>query len=125
MHVEMANPVRAIGECRVMQEVFAPVIVWVLTAILGAVVGWLTGKIKSIKAKKSELIESNKRLAADIDELTLMVCRLTIYNERFSIEEKLEAYSIYRSKGGNHYAKREMDKLLGEDVDDYLERHPI
>lgn len=108
-----------------MKEVLTPVIVWVLTAVLGAMAGWLASRLESAKAKREESQNANKRLLADVDALTLMVCRLTIYNDRFDIEEKLDAYKTYRAKGGNYRTKQEMDKLLGEDVDDYLERHPI
>ena len=52
-----------------------------------------------------------------------MTCRLAIYDEHFSVDEKLDAYTIYRNNGGNHQTKTYMDDLVGSDVDDYIEKH--
>ena len=108
-----------------MHDVLLPVVTWALTAALGAFAGWLAAKVKAVAGKRDESERATKRLLEDIDALTLMVCRLTIYNDKFSVEEKLDAYKTYRDKGGNHQTKTYMDKLLGEDVDAYLDKHPI
>ena len=58
-----------------------------------------------------------------MDVLTIMSCRTAIYDEHFSVDEKVDAYRVYRSKGGNHQTKKYMSDLLGEDADAYLARH--
>jgi hypothetical protein len=59
-----------------------------------------------------------------MQEFTLLtVCRLAIYDDHFSIDEKVDAYRTYRAHGGNHQTKKYMDNLLGEDADAYLARH--
>lgn len=56
---------------------------------------------------------------------TIMTCRMAIYNEHFSIDEKLSAYITYRDQGQNHHTKTYMDEQVGCDVDEYIERHGV
>jgi len=48
---------------------------------------------------------------------------MAVYDEHFNIDEKVEAYGIYRDMGGNHQTKTYMDGLVGCDIDEYIERH--
>ena len=58
-----------------------------------------------------------------MEQNIVMPCRMAIYDEHFTVDEKLDAYQIYRDYGGNHTTKQFMDTLVGCDVDEYLERH--
>ena len=73
--------------------------------------------------------EEERQALADVRDLlkqnTIMTCRMAIYNEHFSIDEKLSAYITYRNQGQNHYTKTYMDEQVGCDVDEYIERHGI
>ena len=71
-----------------------------------------------------------KKAKRDADEgkeiqefILLTVCRMAIYDDHFSTNEKVETYRVYRKHGGNHDAKRYMSELLGEDADAYLASH--
>lgn len=88
-------------------------VAYLVTAVCAAVLGFLASRVSALK-----------ETAAQIDDITIMVCRLVIYNDKFSLDEKVDAYRIYRSRGGNSRTKHYMDKLLGEDTDDYLAHHP-
>lgn len=88
-------------------------VAYIVSVVLAAMVGWLSSHIAGLKG-----------IRKDINKMALMNYRMAVYDEHFSTDEKLEAYELYRSKGGNHQTKEYMDKLLGEDVDDYLARHP-
>lgn len=97
-----------------------PFITTIITALIssvgGAVVGAIVSKLKTATKEAAENKETQR--------LTLMmVCRIAIYDNHFSVDEKLEAYKIYRACGGNHQTKQFMDKQVGCDVDDYIERH--
>lgn len=101
-------------------DVIQPYIIgWLVPTILAAVAGYLGGQLRKVKEYKRKMDEDRRTL----DELTLMVCRMSIYDEHFSTDEKVDAYRIYREKGGNHQTKKYMDELLGEDADAYLARH--
>jgi len=96
------------------------------SAVIGAIVGAAVSKIKTVR-RDSEQVKSD---AAEMRDLMLdnmrMTCRLTIYNDHFSTDEKLEAYKLYRDKcHGNHQTKTYMDNLVGGDVDEYLTRHGL
>ena len=96
-----------------MLEQFAGELVsYIATAAAGAVVGFFVTRLTSIK----QAFDS-------IDELTLMVCRLVIYSDKFSLDEKIDAYEVYRGRNGNHRTKRYMDEKLGMDADEYLAQH--
>ena len=73
--------------------------------------------------------EEERQIMADVRDLleqnTIMTCRMAVYNDHFSIDEKLSAYITYRSRGQNHHTKTYMDEQVGCDVDEYIERHGI
>lgn len=101
-------------------DVIQPYLIgWLVPTVLAAVAGYLGGQLRKVKEYKRKMDEDRRTL----DELTLMVCRMSIYDEHFSTDEKVDAYRIYREKGGNHQTKKYMDELLGEDADAYLARH--
>lgn len=88
-----------------------------LSAIVGALVGALVSKIKTTTKDAQDMREMQRQ------NLT-MTCRMAIYDEHFSVDEKLDAYVIYRDTcHGNHQTKRFMDTLVGCDVDEYIEKH--
>lgn len=95
------------------------VIGWAVPTALAAIAGYLGGQLRKVREYKRKMDDDRRTL----DELTLMVCRMSIYDEHFSTDEKVDAYRIYREKGGNHQTKKYMDELLGEDADAYLARH--
>ena len=92
--------------------ILSPLISYIVTAALGAVVGWLMLRIKDYQ-KQSHTI----------DKVALMTCRQVIYSSNFDIDEKIEAYLLYKSKGGNHRTKTYMSELVGKDIDEYLIDH--
>ena len=95
----------------------------VVSAVIGALIGALVSKAKTVrKASESAKLES-EQLKKLMKQNIVMTCRMAIYDEHFSTDEKLDAYSIYRDNGGNHKTKIYMDELVGCDVDDYLDRH--
>lgn len=85
---------------------------YIATAAGGAAIGFVAVRFKKIKGA-----------FASIDELTLMVCRLVIYSDKFSLDEKVDAYEVYRGHHGNSRTKNYMDELLGMDADAYLSAH--
>ena len=98
-------------------EVLQPYMLgWLVPTVLSAVCGYLVGAFKKMKADADEGKEMQKFIL-------LTVCRLAIYDDHFSIDEKVETYRVYRKHGGNHDAKRYMSELLGEDADAYLATH--
>lgn len=97
----------------------------VVTTVCGTVIGFLISKVKyAADSHKAQLeaIEAQRKRDEKIDLITL---RMAIYDEHFDIDEKLEAYVLYRERGGNHRTKRYMDDLVGMDVDGFLAKHPI
>jgi len=93
------------------------IITALISSIVGALVGALVSKIKTTTQDAQEMREMQRQ------NLT-MTCRMAIYDDHFSVDEKLDAYVIYRDTcKGNHQTKRYMDKLVGCDVDDYIEKH--
>lgn len=94
-----------------------PIISTVVTAVISSVVGAV---VAAALTKVKEAAELKEMMRQNI----LMTCRLTIYNDHFSVDEKLDAYIIYRDTcHANHQTKTYMDDLVGCDVDDYLQRH--
>ena len=89
---------------------------WMVPTVLSAVCGYTMGVLRRAKKDAAE--------SKEIQEFILLtVCRLAIYDEHFSIDEKVDTYRVYRKHGGNHQAKKHMTDLLGEDADAYLARH--
>ena len=98
-------------------EVLSPYMLgWLVPTVLSAVCGYLVGALKKMKADADEGKEMQKFIL-------LTVCRLAIYDDHFSVDEKVETYRTYRKHGGNHDAKKYMTNLLGEDADAYLASH--
>lgn len=89
---------------------------WLVPTVLSAAVGYLAAMLKRMKSDADEGKEMQKFIL-------LTVCRLAIYDDHFSVDEKVETYRVYRKHGGNHDAKRYMSELLGEDADAYLASH--
>ena len=98
-------------------EVLSPYVLgWLVPTVLSAVCGYLVGVLKKAKKDADE--------GKEIQEFILLtVCRMAIYDDHFSVNEKVETYRVYRKHGGNHEAKRYMSELLGEDADAYLASH--
>ena len=97
-------------------EVLPYILGWLVPTVLSAACGYLVGLLKKARKDATD--------AREIQEFILLtVCRLAIYDEHFSIDEKVDTYRVYRKHGGNHQAKKHMTDLLGEDADAYLARH--
>ena len=101
-----------------------------ISAVIAAVVAALVTKIKTVKAegdkvREEQTAERNKSREL-LKDIATMVCRMVIYSDKFSIDEKLDAYVIYRDTcHENHQTKTYMDEQVGMDVDEYIERHGI
>ena len=94
-----------------------------ITALISSVVAALVGALVS-------KIKTTTKDARETRELQLMnlkmTCRLVIYSERFTTDEKIEAYIVYRDTcHANHQTKTHMDGLVGCDIDEYIEKHHI
>lgn len=87
-----------------------------ISSVVAAIVGALVSKLKTTAKEAAENREIQR-------QTLMMICRIAIYDEHFTVDEKLDAYEIYRDAGGNHQTKKYMDELVGSDVDDYIERH--
>lgn len=98
-------------------EIIQPYVLgWLIPTLLSALCGYLAGILRKMKKDAAE--------GKEMQEFTLLtVCRLAIYDDHFSTDEKVDAYRAYRNHGGNHKTKKYMDNLLGEDADAYLARH--
>ena len=94
-----------------------------ISSVVGAIVGALVSKIKTVHKASEDARLEGEQLKSLMQQNILMTCRLAIYDDHFSVDEKLDAYSIYTANGGNHQTKTYMDGLVGCDVDEYLERH--
>ena len=94
-----------------------------VSSTVGAIVAAIISKIKLVRKASDDAKQSNKELMELMQQNILMTCRMAIYDEHFSVDEKLDAYAIYRDNGGNHQTKTYMDKLVNCDVDEYLEKH--
>ena len=108
-----------------MDALLATALTAFISSAVGAIVGALVSKIKTVRRQGEEQKREAEDLKLMITQNTVMTCRMAVYDEHFSIDEKLEAYKIYRSRGGNHKTKTYMDDLVGGDVDEYLEKHGI
>lgn len=106
-----------------METIFPYILGWLVPTILGTVAGYLRGKLSSVKADRDEERKKMDRLQESMDFNTLLTCRMSIYDEHFSVDEKVDAYRKYRALGGNHQTKKHMDGLLGEDADAWLAKH--
>ena len=115
-----------------MEIVTTTLITAFISSLVGAVVGAMVSKIKTVKKQSDDAKRQREEAKKEAEDLklmitqnTLMTCRLVIYSDKFSIDEKLDAYVIYRDRGGNHQTKTYMDSQVGMDVDEYLAKHGI
>ncbi|MBR2804911.1 MAG: hypothetical protein IKE20_07210 [Eggerthellaceae bacterium] len=97
-------------------NVIATIATALISSIVGALVGAIVSKVKTT-TKDAQDMREMQRLNL------MMTCRMAVYDSHFSVDEKLEAYEIYRDYGGNHQTKTYMDELVKCDVDDYIEKH--
>lgn len=101
----------------IFDDYFKTIINYLLTTGLGAIVCWLTMKVREHKKKSS-------RMETILIENSLLTGKAIIYsdNPRISLNERLKAFKVYRSLGGNGetymYVKNEL--LQGADPDEYL-----
>lgn len=92
-----------------------PTLSYILTGLLGTLAGYLVVRLR----KHRDRDETLRKVA-------LMTCRSVIYQPTiYDVDERVDAYLLYRSLGGNHRTKAELSKQIGEDVDVYIERHKL
>lgn len=112
-----------------MEPIYMSVITTLVSTVIAAIVSTVVTKIrvarKALDDAKSERERDNAELKELMLQNTKLTCRLAIYDEHFSIDEKLSAYKVYSSHGWNHQTKKYMDNLVGCDVDEYIERHGV
>ena len=106
-----------------MEVLITTAITALISSLIGALVGALVSKLKTAKNAVNDAKHERAELKSIMEKNIVMTCRMAIYDEHFSVDEKLDAYTIYREYGGNHNTKTYMDSLVGCDVDEYLERH--
>ena len=106
-----------------MEPLVATAVTALISSVVGAIVGALVGKLKTVRSASDEAKREHAELMEIMQQNIVMTCRMAIYDNHFSVDEKLDAYEIYRSYGGNHQTKQFMDKQVGCDVDEYIERH--
>ena len=106
-----------------MEPFFTTIITALISSSVGAIVGALVSKLKTAKKAVDDAKSERAELKHIMEQNIIMTCRMAIYDNHFSVDEKLDAYEIYRSHGGNHQTKQFMDAQVGCDVDEYIERH--
>lgn len=116
-------------------ELIQPYVIgWLVPTVLSGLLGYAIGLVRKLKtehraaadkaaADKRADDEWREKMRDDMDKLMLISCRMAIYDEHFTVDEKVDAYRIYSEHGGNHHTKKYMDELLGEDADAYLAKH--
>lgn len=106
-------------------EIIHPAVGYVVTATLAGVVGWLAKRVSEIKHRRASIKGELDEIRDTLKANTLLTCKAIIYSEipTITLSEKIKAYAIYRSHGGNGEAYRYMTKLLDSDPDMYLEHH--
>lgn len=92
----------------------------VVTTLCGIIIGHLTTKIRNTADHHKEQMDELKRQREEDEQIQLITLRMAIYDDHFDIDEKLEAYVLYRDRGGNHRTKKYMDETVGMDVDEFL-----
>ena len=107
-----------------MEAFLTAIVSALISSVVGAAVGATVSKIKTLKAADAKAAE-DARAMMEMQRMNLMMtCRMAIYDEHFTTDEKLDAYVIYRDTcHGNHQTKMHMDKLVGCDVDEYIVKH--
>lgn len=106
-----------------MQPLVMTALTTLVSSVVGALVGAVVSKVKTARKASEKAREESAELMRLMRQNIIMTCRMAIYDDHFSIDEKIDAYVIYRAEGGNHQTKTYMDKLVGCDVDEYLEKH--
>lgn len=92
-----------------------------ITALISSAVGALVGAL--VSKIKTSTVEARDMREMQIMNLK-MTCRMAIYDEHFTTDEKIDAYIVYRDKcHGNHQTKKFMDELVCCDIDEYIEKH--
>lgn len=99
------------------------IITALISSSVGAIVGALVSKLKTMRSASEDAKREHAELMEIMEQNIVMTCRMAIYDNHFSVDEKLDAYEVYRAYGGNHQTKQFMDKQVGCDVDDYIEKH--
>lgn len=95
-----------------------------MSAVVAAIVSAVVMKVRVVRKASDDAKRDNEETRDLILQVATMVCRLGIYSDKFSTDEKLDAYVIYRDKcHANHQTKTYMDGVVGMDVDDYLKKH--
>jgi hypothetical protein len=94
-----------------------------VSSVISAIVASVVSKLRMVKKATEEAKQEAEELKELMMQNTKMTCRLAIYNDHFSLDEKIEAYDTYQKNGWNHKTKTYMDKQVGCDIDDYLDRH--
>lgn len=112
-----------------MEPIYMAVVTALISSVVGAIVSAVVMKLRLTKKAIDDAKLERERYNAELKELMLqntkLTCRLAIYDEHFSVDEKLSAYKVYSSHGWNHQTKKYMDDLVGCDVDEYLTRHDV
>lgn len=109
-----------------MEPIALSIVTALVSSVIAAIVSAVVMKIKIVRKATADAKKSNEELKELVLQNTKMTCRMVIYDDHFSLDEKLEAYVIYRDTcHANHQTKRYMDRLLGCDVDEYLEKHEV
>ena len=106
-----------------MEVLLSTALTALVSSLVGALVGALVSKLKTAKSAVNDAKSERAELKHIMEQNVIMTCRMAIYDNHFSVDEKLDAYEIYRDYGGNHTTKTYMDKLVGCDVDEYIEKH--
>lgn len=97
----------------------------VVTTICGLIIGRLSSRISGMNKARQEYAEQEAEYRKQAEKIDIITLRMAIYDEHFDLDEKLEAYVLYKAKHGNHRTKKYMDEQVGRDVDEYLARHPV
>lgn len=95
----------------------------ILSVLSALVIASITTLARSLHRRADETIAYRRKREREERTRDMIMYRMAVYDEHFSVDEKLEAYVLYRAAGGNHKTKEYMDSLIGEDVDVYLEHH--
>ena len=95
----------------------------ILSVLSALVIASITTLARSLHRRADETIAYRRKREREERTRDMIMYRMAVYDEHFSVDEKLEAYVLYRTAGGNHKTKEYMDSLIGEDVDVYLEHH--
>ena len=106
-----------------MEPFITTIITAFISSLVGAIVGALVSKLKTMRSASEDAKRGHAELMEIMEQNIVMTCRMAIYDNHFSVDEKLDAYEIYRAYGGNHQTKQFMDAQVGCDVDDYIEKH--